>query len=203
MLTNVRQGNLVQTMSELTRKEQIEKQAASLFTAKGYAASSMRDLAQVLGIEPASLYSHIKSKEEILHRICFRMADAFFEALKEIKDSNDGPDEQLKEAIGGHLKVIAGNGDDAAVFFHEWRHLSEPYLSVFLGMRSDYEQIFVTVIRNGIQKEVFKTVDPKLAAMTLLSAMNGIHRWYKVEGKLSMDQISDQIAELMIDGLRA
>ncbi|MGI9543449.1 MAG: TetR/AcrR family transcriptional regulator [Cyclobacteriaceae bacterium] len=190
-------------MTKLTRKQQIDKQAAVLFKTKGYAASSMRDLAQVLGIEAASLYSHIKSKEEILHRICFRMADAFFAAQKETEYLDSQPEVHLKKAIAHHLEVISQNIDDAAVFFHEWRHLSEPYLSEFLVMRGDYEQQFITIIERGIQVNTFRVVDAKLTAMTVLSAMNWIHRWYKPDGKLSIDQISEQLAEMMIKGLKS
>ena len=63
----------MEAVVNLSRKEQVIRKAAELFREKGYAASSMRDLAQKLGIEAASLYSHIKSKEEILHSLCFAL----------------------------------------------------------------------------------------------------------------------------------
>ena len=201
MITNANEGTFRATMTKLTRKQQIDEQAAALFKTKGYAASSMRDLAQVLGIEAASLYSHIKSKEEILRRICFRMADAFFLAQKESENFSLQPDVQLQNAITAHLLIIARNRDDAAVFFHEWRHLSEPFLSEFLVMRSDYEQKFISILEQGIQLKTFRVVDAKLTAMTILSAMNWIHRWYKPDGKLTIAQISEQLAEIMIKGL--
>ena len=203
MITIARQGTFRITMTKLTRKQQIDKQAAVLFKTKGYAASSMRDLAQVLGIEAASLYSHIKSKEEILRRICFRMAEAFFTAQKQIESLHSEPKLQLKKAMAVHLKVIAGSVDEAAVFFHEWRHLSEPYLSEFLVMRTDYERKFIAILEQGIATKVFRAVDAKLTAMTILSAINWVHRWYRSDGKLSIEQISEQLAEMMIRGVKS
>src|ERR1043166_6128824 len=80
-LTNVR------TMAEAlntNRKEQIIATAARLFKKDGYAATSMRDIAAALEIEAASLYHHIKSKEEILESICFDMADKFLNGMREV-----------------------------------------------------------------------------------------------------------------------
>jgi AcrR family transcriptional regulator len=69
---------------EISRKEQIIQKAAKLFKEKGFEAASMRDIAGELGIEAASLYSHIKSKDEILETICFRMADELLKAIEEV-----------------------------------------------------------------------------------------------------------------------
>ncbi len=182
-----------------TRKQQIEEKATELFRLKGYAASSMRDLAMILGIEAASLYSHIKSKEEILQKICFRMADAFFQAIEEVEQSR--PDQRLESAIKAHFKVISENLSASAVFFHEWRHLSEPYLSEFLELRSRYEDIFVNIIREGVELQLFRPVDEKFAMMTILSSINWTHQWFKMDGMMNQEEIGTKLSTLLINGL--
>ena len=67
--------------SKLSRREQIVLASAKLFREKGFEAASMRDIARALGIEAASLYSHIKSKDELLEIICFSMGDRLLKAI--------------------------------------------------------------------------------------------------------------------------
>lgn len=183
------------------RKQQIEEIATTLFQEKGYAATSMRDLAQVLGIEAASLYSHIKSKEEILQKVCFRMADEFFAAWQAVEMENSSYSAKMEKAAIAHVKVITLNTSASAVFFNEWRHLSEPYLSDFLAMREDYEGRFIRILEAGMEAGEFKTVDSKFMMLTILSSLNWTHNWYKPDGKLTPNEIGKRLANLILNGL--
>jgi len=185
-----------------SRKEQIEEKATALFQERGYAATSMRDLAQVLGIEAASLYSHIKSKEEILQKICFRMAEEFFNAWEEVEEVNTSMAEKMAKAMTAHVKVITKDTGASAVFFNEWRHLSEPSLSRFLAMRDDYEGRFMAIIRDGVAAGEFSQVDEKFTMLTLLSSLNWTHNWYKPSGNLSPEEVGTRLANLLLNGLK-
>jgi len=189
-------------VAKKSRKAQIEEKATRLFREKGYATTSMRDLAQVLGIEAASLYSHIKSKEEILQKVCFRMADEFFDAWKAVELANSSYAQQMEKAALAHVKVITANTDASAVFFNEWRHLSEPYLSDFLKMRDDYEGRFIGIIEKGIAAGEFQSVDAKFMMLAILSSLNWTHTWYKPEGTLSPEEVAKKLSNMILNGLK-
>src|SRR5205085_4446759 len=115
----------------IKRKDQITRIAMNKFREKGYRAVSMRELADHVGIEAASFYNHFDSKESILKEICFRMANEFFTGLEKALKDETKPDKRLECAIRSHIRVITDNTDASAVFFHDWRYLSEPYLGEF------------------------------------------------------------------------
>jgi TetR/AcrR family transcriptional regulator, cholesterol catabolism regulator len=186
----------------ISRKDQIVEIATDLFMKNGYSASSMRDLANEVGIEAASLYSHFKSKEEILQIICFRMATEFFESLDKIQQANLSSSEKLSKAIHSHVLVITKDIKASAVFQNEWKHLSNPYLADFLEMRNEYEIRFRNIIKEGISNGEFKNVDEKFAVMTILSSINWIHNWYKPSGKMKSVEIADNFSKLLIEGIR-
>ena len=187
---------------KISRKKQIELTATELFMSRGYAATSMRDLATALGIEAASLYSHIKSKEEILQKICFRMAEEFFAAIKEIEGKALTAEQKLKAAVHAHLDVITKDTAASAVFFNEWRHLSEPFLGDFLRMREEYEQHFIDIIKLGITNGEFQSIDHKFGMLTIISSLNWVHNWYKPQGKMSIDEIKHELSSTLIEGLK-
>lgn len=186
-----------------SKKKQVEITATSLFQERGYAATSMRDMAQALGIEAASLYSHIRSKEEILQNICFRMARMFFEAQDDaLKNTEGTASDKLARAIVAHVKVITEDTSASAVFFSEWRHLSEPHLSEFKQMRARYEGKFREILHEGLRKGEFVELDEKFAVLTIISALNWTHQWFRRTGPMSGEEIGQKLADVILNGLR-
>ncbi len=173
-----------------------------MFREKGYAATSMRDVAKAVGIEAASLYNHIKSKEEILQQICFGIAEEFFEELNKLKDAEMDADDKLTSAIKGHIRVITNNLDASGVFLTEWRFLSEPHLSKFKEMRNRYEREFQRIVLLGIRQETFKPTDIKLYCKALFSSMNWIYQWYDPEGEHNPEELGTRFSLMLLDGLR-
>ncbi len=185
-----------------SRKDQVVQTAAELFRVRGYAATSMRDLATELGIEAASLYSHIKSKEEILRILCFGMAEKFMDSLDLVESRQSNYADQLRAGILGHIAVMADNLTASAVFMNEHRHLSDKYLRDFLLLRINYINRFKRIIERGIRTGEFKKVDTKLAVMTLFSSLNWMPHWYDPAGIIDPERLGNQLADMLIEGLK-
>lgn len=186
----------------INRKEQITETAAKLFRKKGYIGTTMRDLAAELGIEAASIYHHVKSKEELLETICFDMANKFILNVKEVNDIYFNAEEKLRLAIKLHIETITLNQNKSAVFLQEWRNLSEPNLSKFKMLRDQYENQFTIIIIDGENEDIFDFVDKKFAVLSILSTINFVNEWYKPDGKMNAAEIAEKLSNFILGGLR-
>lgn len=182
-------------------KDQIVAVAQRMFKQRGYAAASMREIASEVGVEPASIYSHFKSKDDILKYICFRIADEFFEVQEPVSNSMSNPVEKLKRMIAAHIGVIMNNLDAATVFFIEWSFMKEADLKEFIKLRERYEKGFREVIQDGITSGDFRIMDVNFTVRLLFSVMNGIHEWYKASGKVSPDEVGEKMSRFILSGL--
>ena len=187
--------------TETPRRQQIEDAASALFRERGYAATSVRDIAQALNLQGGSLYAHVASKEDMLWAIVLRAADRFNAEVGPIAASNQPAKTKLRAMVGAHVAVVTGAQKDAAVFLHEWRFLSADRRDEIAERRDSYEQLFRQVIADGSAAGEFIAVDPRLTAMAILSALNGIATWYRPDGRLSADDVATQHADLFINGL--
>src|SRR6187402_1215699 len=94
------------TRKKASKKEFILKKAAQMFREKGFAATSMRDLAETVGIEAASLYNHIRSKNEMLEAICFDVANRFNANMDAIEASNEKSITKVETLLRFHIKEM-------------------------------------------------------------------------------------------------
>jgi TetR/AcrR family transcriptional regulator, cholesterol catabolism regulator len=185
-----------------SRKQEIVGVSQNLFQEKGYQATSVRDIAKALEMEPASLYSHLETKEDILEEICFGMAEKFLSAVDEVNDIYFDAELKVKMAVENHVKILTDNLDAAVVFIREWRNLSEPKKSAFVEKRKQYEQGIREIVQTGIDELKFNEVDKGFAALTILSSVNWIVEWYSSDGKLSPMEIAEQLSRFILTGLR-
>lgn len=182
-------------------KTDIVNIAGKLFSERGYHGTSMRDLAKVLDVRGATLYSHVESKEQVLWEIVNRVADEFI-AQAEAVSHDVAPEEQMKLLVRGHLDVIVRELPYATVFFHEWQFLESPLREKIKARRDEYEQHFRHVVETGIAQGDFQVEDARLATLFVLSALNGTYQWFRPDGTLSIEQLAEQYNILIMRSLK-
>lgn len=183
------------------RKDEILQTAARLFKEKGYASVSMRDLAKDLGIQAASLYNHIKSKQEILSTIVMAAAEAFTNGMDEIVHSQNSPLEKLEAVIDMHVQITIDYADNLGSLNSDWMHLKEPNLSSFLKMRTDYEENFRNILKEGVAKGEIVNLPVEPMLFSILSTLRTLYLWYARTEGVEAQQLSQQMKQILLKGI--
>lgn len=185
------------------RKEQIMEIATRLFHEKGYHATSMRNLAEQLGMEAASLYNHISSKDELLQQICFGMATHYNAQMEQVENEPLTPVGRVEKMVRFHLGMMLTHFKEVYVTNRDWKHLKEPLLGNFLQQRKAYEKRFAQLVQQAIDAGEVKQLHPHAAVLTILSAVRGIEFWHRNPRNISAEQIEEDMVRILLDGLKA
>ncbi len=185
-----------------TSLEQIHEAACRLFRERGFHATSVRNIADAVGLQGGSLYTHIKGKDDLLWDIVNRAADRFFEALRPIIDSKLNTMQKLRQAIIGHVEVVTGDLDAAAVHTVEWRHLSKDRREAITARRDEYESLFRSLVSQAIQERYLTPTDAAGASLFILSSLNYLFTWYKPDGRMSPEEVGRMLADYIFEGLK-
>lgn len=177
------------------------RKAAALFRRKGFAASSMREIADSIGVEASSLYNHIGSKSELLQGICFKVANDFNMQLGQVQEGKEGTIAKLETIIRFHIRMMLGNFDEVYVANHEWKQLEEPYLSNFLLQRKMYEGRLIDIVKEGVLQKALREVHPHVAVLTILSAVRGLEFWQRHKKELDASELEDNMVNLLLKGI--
>jgi TetR/AcrR family transcriptional regulator, cholesterol catabolism regulator len=186
------------------RGEEVYEAALRLFREKGYHATSMQDIAGVVGLYKGSLYHYIGGKEDLLVQVFERAMDALLDEVERIaSDSAARPTAQLRAIILAHVQAVATNLDALTVYLHEWRALGGESLARVQAQRERYVQLINAVVERGLAVGEFRSSDARIATLGLLGMCNWLCQWYQPGGRLSPSEIGERFADLVLEGLRA
>ncbi|RZK15416.1 MAG: TetR/AcrR family transcriptional regulator [Hymenobacter sp.] len=183
------------------KRELILTEAAKLFKDRGYSGTSMRDLAGQVGMEAASMYNHIKSKDELLDTICFRISDTYLAQLAEIEHTPSPYGHKIRSLVRLHIRLMVEDSAAVSVANHDWKYLPEPRLSEFKQARKTYERGFAALIEAGIAAGDFRPVNVSVALFTVLSAVRWVELWYRPGRGISAEELENNIIAVLLNGL--
>jgi AcrR family transcriptional regulator len=181
------------------RREELVRTAARLFAERGYHGTSMGDLADALGVQKASLYSLTESKQQLLSDAVRAGAEAFHAALDAV-DEDAHAVERIRQALRGHLRVVAEQLDAATVFTREWRYLEGDARERFVAERRRYEERWRDLFREGVERGELRTdLRASDAALVVLSAANWAYTWLREDA--DTDALADRFVAILVDGI--
>lgn len=183
------------------RKSDIVNISAKLFKEKGYSAVTMRDIAQALEIKAASLYNHIKSKQEILELMVIGIAEEYTNAIQIIENSNETAVQKIEKVIQLHIDITVRNPDALASLNNDWMHLPESDLKYFLQMREEYEAIFRRIVKKGITDGEIKNANPEVIIFSILSTIRTLYLWYGKKKEFTEATMKTHLSKVLLNGI--
>lgn len=192
----------IKTNENSSKREIIIVQAAKLFKEKGYKAASMRELASALGVEAASLYNHIESKNELLNAICMNVANRYTSNINSIESEQSTVIKKFEKLLRFHVKEMMVNYEEVYVTDHDWRNMEEPHLSEYREMRRNYRKQFASVVQKGIDQKEIKPIDANSIVMISINAIAAVDQWHRIVHKVNSKDLEDNIVTILVDGIK-
>lgn len=190
----------LQLLKYETRKDEIIQTSAILFKKKGYSAVTMRDIAKAMGIKAASLYNHIKSKQEILSEIIISLAVQFTDEMKIIKISDESSIDKLKQIVALHVNITSNNPFGMASLNSDWMHL-ESELDYYLELRKNYENDFRSIIEKGIEENELIKGNSEVMVFSMLSTLRSLYIWLPKKEDLDVQKFTNELSLVLINGI--
>jgi AcrR family transcriptional regulator len=188
------------------RRELIISEASTLFWDKGYAETSMKDIARACGFRPANIYNFFNSKESILYEILFQEMMEIITPIKHLEDDEGiHPVECMRMMIENHVKLTLGEKSKSKLLFDVGlKNLTPANRKKIIKLRDDYNTIGIAIIRRGKKAGVFmNSIDEKIAVFSIASIIARSRIWYSPKGKYTVDEIIDFIFKFCLRGLGA
>lgn len=194
----MKHDNRSRALAKEERYEQILSVAAQVISEKGYKSASIQDIAKAMEFTSASLYHYVESKADLLADICNRAGTQLHESAQEILGLDLPPREKLRRLIKNHLDLLDSDREIFIVLLQERSELPEARMNV------ERERSYFDAIRSLLDEVGGRAgQNPRVGAYALLGMLNWVLRWYRRDGALTTEAVSDQFFDLFMNGYAA
>jgi AcrR family transcriptional regulator len=184
-------------------RETIMDASAVLFYERGFGATSIRDIADSVGISSSTMYHHFTNKQDILHACVARfMGDFVAATVPVLQDPARSPTDRIREMARLHLEISDDRRVELLVGNPIRYALNSEQQKEGIALQQAYHDAVREVIIEGIARAEFAAADPKMTTMAVLDMLNGVREWYRPDGLLSRDEIINRYTEIVLKILR-
>ena len=187
-------------------RQRILSNSLKLFARSGYAAVSMREIAEAVGVGPGALYNHFATKQHILMAIMEEHMRALLAAYAEnttpANDAkNDTATARLEAFVRFHISYHIALPDAVFLSYMELRALEPENFKIIEDLRREYEAILKQILHLGVQQKQIRVEDIHVSTMAILAMLTGVTSWFRQQGRLSAREIEDIYLSLVMRSL--
>ncbi|MEU4672881.1 TetR/AcrR family transcriptional regulator [Amycolatopsis sp. NPDC023774] len=176
----------------------ILERASELFHERGYSATSIRDLADAVGISSSTMYHHFTNKQEVLHAIVSRfMTDFVAATVPVLRDESLSPGERVRRVVRLHLELSDDRRPELLVGNPIRYALDPAQQAEAIKLQTAYHDAFRDVLAEGVAAGEFRIDDVAVTTMAALDMLNGVREWFAPSGRLTRNEIVAQYTALI------
>jgi AcrR family transcriptional regulator len=185
------------------RRDEILAIAAQLFAERGFAATTVREIADAAGILSGSLYHHFDSKESMVDELVHEMLDRVLAAYRRIVATGDAPEVALRALVREAFAAIATDRATVAVMVNEWNLFVQfPRFAYLRDIEEETERLWVSVIERGAESGAFRPdLDPWMLYRMMRDSIWVSVRWYRPDGRDGPEQLADAYVDVLLGGI--
>ncbi|MDM0084736.1 TetR/AcrR family transcriptional regulator [Variovorax sp. J31P179] len=183
------------------KREKVLDAALRLFYEKGYSNTTMDEVARSLGVTKPFVYRYFPSKEALLVALYEQSTDVVIGLLAAATEKSTEPDEQLAMFIDSFVRENTRSVMVGMVYMQEEKHLDSTVRASVNAQQKRFDTGLAALIEKGVERGMFVSRDPRVAALAITGMVRWLQRWYKKDGRLSEDQISSIYTEMALNSL--
>lgn len=185
------------------KRERIIATALELFNENGLNNTTLFAVAEKMNVTKPFIYTHFKSKNELLSEICSRGIRASMDVLDRVVASNDSATEKLRIFAHDFMMAVIENQSHIAIYTREEKNLAPESRKAIQKMRREFDRKFCLLLEQGVKAGEFQVADVRLTSLSIGGLISWSYVWYRPDGRLSKQETSDHVAELVLAMVKA